>query len=116
VLTSRAKAASWSTARVGAALVLSVTTLTPVHAGNVSNWNCVGRWWNGYNCVKQSGEAGDPYVRVVPEPLGDTEKGQVAARDHKWLTRCRPVIQYDRYGVARYHYAAPGCEFGVGAD
>ena len=48
--------------------------------------------------------------------LGEAEKARLATRDHKWLARCRPVIERDRYGVARYHYAAPGCEFGVGTD
>ena len=46
----------------------------------------------------------------------EAEKARLATRDHKWLARCRPVIERDRYGVARYYYAAPGCEFGVGTD
>ena len=25
----------------------------------------------------------------------------------------RPVVHQDPYGVPRYEYAAPGCEFGV---
>jgi hypothetical protein len=36
-----------------------------------------------------------------------------AGADHKWEERCRPTIAQDRYGVPRYQYAAPGCEFGI---
>jgi hypothetical protein len=116
VLTSRrAKRMSTSTARLGAVLILSFMSFPPAFAGNVSSWSCVG-WWTGSNCVNQSRELGDPYVRLVPEPLGEAEKGQITARDNKWLAHCRPVIEHDRYGVARYRYSAPGCEFGAGAD
>jgi hypothetical protein len=117
VLTNRrAEAPSRSTVSVGVALILSLTTLTPAYAGSVTSSNCVGWWLGSFNCVRQSWEAGDPYIRVVPEPLGEAEKSQITARDHQWLARCHPVIQRDRYGVPRYHYSAPGCEFGVGAD
>jgi hypothetical protein len=52
----------------------------------------------------------------VPEPLDEAEKARVMARDRRWRARCRPVVENDRFGVARYHYSAPGCEFGVGED
>ena len=65
------------------------------------------------NCVARWGEAGDPYVRLVPSPADDAERAHAAERDHKWEQRCRPAIAQDRYGVPRYQYAAPGCEFGV---
>ena len=29
-----------------------------------------------------------------------------------WTSRCRPVADFDDYGVKRYRYAAAGCEFG----
>jgi hypothetical protein len=103
--------ASRSAARVGAAIILSVMTWTPGYAGGVSDTSCVGTW-NGFNCVTRWGPAGDPYVRLIPEPLGEADK----TRDRKWLARCRPVVKYDHYGVARYLYSAPGCEFGVGED
>ena len=101
--------------RGGAALILSVLAFTPANAGSVSNYSCVGRW-TAFNCAEQSGDWGNPYIRLVPEPLGETERGLLAARDHRWLDHCHPVVQYDRYGVARYRYSAAGCEYGVGAD
>jgi len=60
--------------------------------------------------------AGDPNVRAVPRPLGEEEKAQAAARERRWLAQCQPEIRRDPYGVARYIYAARGCEYGVGAD
>ena len=62
------------------------------------------------------GPGGDPYVRTVPGPHSAEEQARYDARDRKWVEHCRPVIRQDRYGVARYHYAAPGCEFGVFGD
>ncbi len=118
MLTSRlaeAPSASWSAARVGAAIILSVMTLTSAYAGSVIDLSCVGAAMN-FNCVAQWATAGDPYIRQVPEALGEAEKARVLARDHKWLARCRPVVERDSYGVGRYHYSAPGCEFGVGTD
>jgi hypothetical protein len=50
----------------------------------------------------------------MSEPFGAAGNTRVMALDRKWLARCRPILKYDHYGVARYHYSAPGCEFGVG--
>jgi hypothetical protein len=102
-------------AQIGAAIALSVLTLSSVFAGTVVDLNCVGAR-SSFNCAAQWGTAGDPYLRAVPEALGEAEKAQIAERDRKWLARCHPVIEHDRYGVARYRYSAPGCEFGIGAD
>jgi hypothetical protein len=110
-----AEAASRTTARIGAALILSILALTPARAGNVTSSDCVGRW-GSFNCVQISTEGGNPYVRVVPEPLAENERGQLAARDRRWVDHCHPVVQYDRYGVARYRYSAAGCEYGIGAE
>ena len=112
---AKAFSAPWAAASVGAAIVLSLITLTSASAGTVVDLSCIGPA-KSFNCAAQWGTAGDPYVRQVPETLGEAEKARLATRDHKWLARCRPVIERDRYGVARYHYAAPGCEFGVGTD
>ena len=111
----RAEAASRATVRIGAALVLSILAQTSADAASVSNSSCAGRW-TGFNCAALSEEADNPYIRLVPEPLGDNERAQFAQRDRKWVDHCHPVVQYDRYGVARYRYAAKGCEFGVGAE
>jgi hypothetical protein len=121
VLTNRCAATyfvRWPAAYIGAAIILSVMTFIPAFAGDaggISDTSCVGSW-KGFNCVTRSGPAGDPYVRLVPEPLGEAEKARLAAHDRKWMARCHPVIEHDRYGVARYRYSAPGCEFGVSED
>ena len=111
----RVEAATRATVRIGAALVLSILAQTSANAGSVSNNGCTGRW-SGFNCADLSGEAGNPYIRIVPEPVGETERAQFAARDRRWVDHCHPVVQHDRYGVARYRYSATGCEFGIGAD
>ncbi len=107
--------ASWSLAHIGAAIILSVITLTSAHAGSVIDLSCVGGA-RSFNCVAQIATAGDPYIRVVPEALGEVQKAQATARDRKWVARCHPVAERDTYGVARYHYSAPGCEFGLGTE
>jgi hypothetical protein len=48
-------------------------------------------------------------------PFDDADNKRAVKRDRRWVARCRPVVRQDRYGVSRYHYAAPGCMFGVGA-
>ena len=118
MLTSRpteASSASRSAATVSAAIILLVSTFATAYAGNVVDLSCVGAA-QSLNCAAQWATAGDPYVRQVPQPLGEAEQARLAARDRKWVARCRPVIERDRYGVARYHYSAAGCEFGVGTD
>ncbi len=105
----------WPAAPIGAAIVLSAITLTSAHAGTAIDLSCVGAR-GGFNCAAQWVTGGDPYLRTVPEALGEAEKAQIAARDRKWLARCHPVVERDSYGVARYRYSAPGCEFGIGAD
>jgi hypothetical protein len=112
VLTNRPaekSSASWRFVRGGVAIVASAMTLTSVYAGGVGNMSCVGGP-GSVNCVGQWGPGGDPNVRVVPQALGDEERAQAAVRERKWLARRDP------YGVARYQYAARGCEYGIGAD
>ena len=106
---------SRSLARAGAVIVVSATALTSAYGAGVGALSCV-RGVRSLNCTAQWAIPGDPHIRAVPELLGGAERAQAAARDRRWLTRCRPVIARDAYGVARYAYAAPGCEYGVGAD
>jgi len=101
--------------RGGAAIVVSAMTLTSVYAAGVGGFSCVGGA-GSLSCAGQWGAGGDPNVRVVPQALRDDDRAEALAREHKWLALCQPVIQRDQYGVARYHYAARGCEYGVGAD
>jgi hypothetical protein len=118
VLTNRGAekfSAWWRLARGGAVIAVSAMTLTSVYAGGIGTLNCVGSRGN-VSCVGQWGPGGDPNVRAVPKSLGDEERAQAAARERRWLAKCEPVIERDRFGVARYHYAARGCEYGIGAD
>ena len=109
-----APSALWPIAPIAAAFALSVITLTAAYAAadTLAVGGCVGAP-GAVNCVVRVGPAGDPYIRTVPQPDTEAEKERAAARDRKWIDRCRPVIAQDRYGVPRYHYAAAGCEFGV---
>ena len=90
---------SGSVAIVGVAIILSVMTRTSTYAAGVSDTSCIGAW-HGFNCVTRWGRLGDPSVRLVPEP-GEEEKKSRMVRDRRWLARCRPVVEYDHYGVAR---------------
>jgi hypothetical protein len=99
-------------ARIGAIAALSAMTFMPAQADKLIVGGCTGSW-GSFNCVARIGVATDPYVRQVPQPETEAEKTRATARDHRWIDRCRPVITQDRLGVPRYHYSAPGCEFGV---
>ena len=105
-----------SAARYGALAMMSLIVfhviLSAAHADEMLVGGCVGGG-RAINCVVHWGEAGDPYIRLVPEPANALEKKRSAERDHRWEERCRPRIAQDRYGVPRYQYAAPGCDFGV---
>jgi hypothetical protein len=50
----------------------------------------------------------------VPQPANAEDRAHAAEEDRRWVERCRPTLRQDRYGVPRYQYARPGCEFGVG--
>jgi hypothetical protein len=103
--------------RIAAAIAFAATAFTPAHAGGFENTSCVGPWWGTSNCTTVWGAPIDPYVRVVPpDALGDDDRAQLAARDRRWTVHCRPVLERDRYGVARYRYWDHGCEYGVGTD
>jgi hypothetical protein len=102
----------------GSVAVLAVQVmpgaLVAAHAGAL-NLGCTGDN-GGLSCAAAWGPGGDPYIRQVPGPHTAEEQARYDARDRKWVARCRPVVRQDQYGVARYHYAAPGCEFGVIGD
>lgn len=103
-------------ARIGTAMVvtalISIGAATSAGAQGVTNYGCVGSW-RSINCVTRSGPAEDPFVRLVPPPRDDSERARAVERERRWVDRCRPVIRADRYGVGRYRYAMPGCEFGA---
>lgn len=103
-------------ARIVAAASLSVvavaTLCSVAYADGVAVGGCIGGA-RSLNCVVRWGDAHDPYIRTVPQAADEVERTQAAERDRKWEARCKPTIAQDRYGVPRYQYAAPGCEFGV---
>ena len=101
--------------RIMAAIPLTVIGVATAYAGGIGNLSCIGGA-GSLNCVAQWATAGDPYLRAVPEPVGDAAKTQANLRERKWLARCHPVVEHDGFGVARYHYSAPGCEYGIGTD
>jgi hypothetical protein len=64
------------------------------------------------SCVEIRRELTNPYVIQVPPPASEAEAREVERTDRLWRAHCHPAIRQDRYGVNRYVYAAPGCEFG----
>jgi hypothetical protein len=109
-----ARLVSWS-AHLGAAATLSILTLSSTwsaaRADGMAIGGCVGSRYS-ITCFSHWGAYRDPYVRLVA-PATEAEKALGAQRDRKWQAHCRPDVFQDRYGVPRYEYAAPGCEFGV---
>ena len=96
-----------------AALMLTVT-VAPAQTDGVRNTNCVGGgWWFSFSCVtvRRKGVV-NPHVIHIPGPISEQQNVEFQQRDKLWQARCRPVVKQDDYGVPRYVYAAPGCEFG----
>lgn len=114
---ARTRRGSWPTAFAGVALALSVLVSaaapSKARAQELESGGCVGGM-RAYNCVNRRGPTGDPFIRIVPPPADAAERARASERERRWVDRCRPVIRQDRYGVARYHYAMPGCGFGIG--
>lgn len=84
-------------------------------------------WIRNSGCVASSGMAscttvwrktrgGHPSVIHAAPLLSEQDEREALERDRKWIARCRPLIKQDYHGVSRYHYAAPGCEFGKFED
>ncbi len=104
-----------SGAGLGAVLGLSAVLVplasTAVRADGLAVGGCVGTHYS-ITCVTRWGGYSDPYIRLVPQQT-EAEKAHGAEHDRKWHAHCKPVVVQDPYGVPRYEYAAPGCEFGV---
>ena len=64
------------------------------------------------NCVRQYryGDPGNSGIKHYGDP--EVEAAEARERDKAWEARCRPILRQDAYGVNRYVYAAPGCEYG----
>ncbi len=104
---------------IGAALAVFALTLfvgvASASAQEVESFGCIGSRFT-INCTSRIGPAGDPFVRVVPAPANDAAAKRSLERERRWVDRCRPTLVPDGYGVSRYTYASPGCEFGVGEN
>jgi hypothetical protein len=97
------------------ALCVSFVSGAPASAQErgVTVKNCIGGYYRGFTCVTTA-RRGDlnPHIIGVPQPISEQERAEMQQRDRQWQARCRPVVRQDDYGVARYSYAARGCEFG----
>ncbi len=102
-----------------AAAVVALASVALPQAASAEAWtsSCVGGWRMGSCVVNYREYTRDTYVRPVPGAFDEyymSERGrkESIARDRKWAAFCKPVVVTDRYGVGRYLYAKPGCEFG----
>jgi hypothetical protein len=96
-----------------AALLIAAAAAAPAQAGGIRVTSCIGGWYGGVSCITRWGRYGNPHIRYAPSLRSAEEEALVAERERRWTAHCRPVVRYDRYGVARYQYAARGCEHGV---
>jgi len=87
-------------------LMLSVTA-PPAQADGLRSTSCVG-FRGSLSCVTRW-QRWDP---PTPQRPTEQELAEARERDRQWEARCRPVVRQDNFGVARYVYAAPGCEYG----
>lgn len=82
------------------------------HTPGTSTFSCVGGYGTGSCVVIRRPGVSNPHVISVPAPQSDADRQDADARDRIWFDRCRPLVRQDRYGMPRYSYGAPGCEFG----
>lgn len=68
------------------------------------------------HCVRQYryGDRGSS-IQSLKEP-DPQDMAESREREARWVARCKPQLRHDRYGVNRYIYAAPGCEYGQDRD
>lgn len=90
---------------------LTLLMLSPALADDMDSTSCVETRGSSSCVTTRRNGVVDPFVRELP-PRTEQEIAESREREQKWRTRCRPTIEHDRYGVARYTYAGPGCEFG----
>jgi hypothetical protein len=101
------------TAAIGG-LAASLTLLMPgpAQADAVETRSCVGTE-SSQTCVTRWREnVGNPHIIQVPALVSEQDIAESKERDRLWLARCQPEVRPDRYGVPRYVYSRPGCEFG----
>lgn len=69
------------------------------------------------HCASQYryGNRGNTGIQSLKEP-DQQDIADAREREARWVARCKPQLRNDRYGVNRYVYAAPGCEYGKDRD
>jgi hypothetical protein len=89
-------------------VIFSVAFLTPAHAG-AAYWSCE-HTGSVIDCSYSTSRlfTGAKIIHV-PE---DTSPEAVARRE-KWEAYCAPTPHVDEFGVTRFTYAHPRCEYGV---
>src|SRR5512145_741022 len=91
---------------VALALLAASVAVEPAFAGS-----------GALTCVRSRGllscaaQWSDRPVNHAPAARDPREEAEAAERERRWTARCRPIIRQDQYGVPRYQYAAPGCEY-----
>jgi hypothetical protein len=103
------------TAIVGLAALIPLvlaSALAPAHADGMITSSCV-RGAGSSSCVTiwRTGLGGSAGPSLWT-PRAEREAAEAAEREARWVARCRPSVRQDQYGVPRYRYAAPGCEYG----
>lgn len=99
----------------GSVLVLSwMAVFAPAQAQRFTDTvtgSCVFSYGTAH-CVRQYryNDPGNSGIKHYAEPA--EEAAEAREREKAWEARCRPTLRQDYYGVSRYVYAAPGCEYG----
>ena len=97
------------------ALLGAPVGFAPARADGTGSVSCVGSY-GSVSCSGFWGPSVDTHIRRYSPPKDEQLEKEAAARERRWVARCRPVLKEDHYGVSRYQYAAPGCEFGRTQD
>lgn len=96
-----------------AAMALAAMTATDAEARDREGRSVTRQCYAG-TCTWTSGPARHPNIIHVPGPRTADEAAEAQARDDAWVARCNPRPYEDRYGMTRYSYDLPGCEYGGG--
>lgn len=67
---------------------------------------------NRGGCI--SGDLPSANAKVISVPQDDGPAAR--ERIHRWEVYCQPTAHVDNFGVTRFSYAHPGCEFGKSSD
>jgi hypothetical protein len=108
-----ARSAAVVAAAIALSLIASATTMNSAAAQEIHTGGCIASW-GAFSCADLWATPSDPFLRLAPQPTTPEAQAGAKSRDRRWVERCRPTIRQDRYGVARYTYAMPGCDFGFG--